>query len=204
MLRFVRPISSVFVLASLAALGACVELPPGGGGSGGGHGENTRVLPGECAALGGEALYDPGDGSVLEAGCPDDRALLAMLVGIEGGLCCASAGLGEDCGPKTCAAGEVCCNESCGICTPPGGGCIELYCEPAAAGCDSITCDAGTHCEMQDVVCVTDPCPPQPTCVPDPTCDLVDCMDDSECELVEVQCFAEPCFPIPQCVPVGH
>ncbi|KAL2757300.1 hypothetical protein ACRALDRAFT_1060710 [Sodiomyces alcalophilus JCM 7366] len=43
----------------------------------------------------------------------------------------ASASLvpGERCGPTVCDKGQVCCNSSCGICTPPGGVCIQLYCE---------------------------------------------------------------------------
>lgn len=36
---------------------------------------------------------------------------------------------GERCGPRTCDAGQVCCNASCGICTEPDGACIELFCE---------------------------------------------------------------------------
>jgi len=35
---------------------------------------------------------------------------------------------GVSCGRATCAAGQVCCNASCGICTPPGGACIQLAC----------------------------------------------------------------------------
>lgn len=37
---------------------------------------------------------------------------------------------GMRCGPNVCAKGQVCCNESCGICTPPDGACIDLYCGP--------------------------------------------------------------------------
>src|SRR5688572_19027121 len=40
------------------------------------------------------------------------------------------------CGPATCAAGQVCCNESCGICTEPTGFCTDQYCEPAPKGRD--------------------------------------------------------------------
>jgi hypothetical protein len=32
------------------------------------------------------------------------------------------------CGNNTCAAGQVCCNASCGICTAPGNFCIQLAC----------------------------------------------------------------------------
>src|SRR5687767_14877860 len=38
------------------------------------------------------------------------------------------------CGPTTCAAGEECCNESCGICTPPGGFCTQQACAPVDGG----------------------------------------------------------------------
>jgi hypothetical protein len=37
-------------------------------------------------------------------------------------------GLGPKCGGGRCDAGNVCCNDSCGICTPPGGACIQLFC----------------------------------------------------------------------------
>lgn len=37
---------------------------------------------------------------------------------------------GTPCGSNTCGAGQVCCNASCGICTEPGGFCIQLACEP--------------------------------------------------------------------------
>lgn len=36
---------------------------------------------------------------------------------------------GEPCGETTCGEGLVCCNDSCGICTPPGDACITLECE---------------------------------------------------------------------------
>ena len=39
---------------------------------------------------------------------------------------------GEACGSRTCGAGEVCCNASCGICTPPDGFCTQQACVPTA------------------------------------------------------------------------
>jgi hypothetical protein len=36
----------------------------------------------------------------------------------------------EVCGSATCPEGQVCCNSSCGICTPPGGFCTMQYCGP--------------------------------------------------------------------------
>lgn len=35
----------------------------------------------------------------------------------------------EPCGDGHCPVGQVCCNDSCGICTEPGGYCIQVYCE---------------------------------------------------------------------------
>jgi hypothetical protein len=46
----------------------------------------------------------------------------------DGSAYCVSDG-GQACGASTCDAGTVCCNSSCGICTPPGGGCIQIACE---------------------------------------------------------------------------
>lgn len=42
---------------------------------------------------------------------------------------CVSNGSWE-CGPSVCAAGQVCCNESCGVCTPPDGACTQQACVP--------------------------------------------------------------------------
>lgn len=44
---------------------------------------------------------------------------------------------GPRCGPTTCAAGEECCNASCGICVKPGGACTQQACEPS---CPPVAC----------------------------------------------------------------
>jgi hypothetical protein len=36
---------------------------------------------------------------------------------------------GVECGDETCSPGLVCCNASCGICTPPGSSCIQVACD---------------------------------------------------------------------------
>ncbi len=47
------------------------------------------------------------------------------------------AGSPVPCGPTTCAAGTVCCNESCGICTLPGATCRDIPCtDPGSSPCD--------------------------------------------------------------------
>ena len=54
------------------------------------------------------------------------------------------------CGLVGCAAGEVCCNASCGICTPPGGTCTNKICGrpevPLSELCGPNTCNVGQVC----------------------------------------------------------
>jgi len=40
-------------------------------------------------------------------------------------------GVGKACGENVCTADEYCCNESCGICAPEGGFCIQIACSPS-------------------------------------------------------------------------
>jgi hypothetical protein len=42
---------------------------------------------------------------------------------------CAPPASGATCGKNTCAAGQFCCNPSCGICAPAGGVCTQMACE---------------------------------------------------------------------------
>ncbi|MEZ4225143.1 MAG: hypothetical protein R3B13_29600 [Polyangiaceae bacterium] len=112
-----------------------------------------------------------------------------LLVAAEGGGCAPSddvpigsddGGAGVPCGPNTCAKGEECCNESCGICTQPGGACIQLACGGGAGqgggtgvSCGNNVCGAGEYCcnescgicAKPDEGCVTmeckDPCDAQ-------------------------------------------
>lgn len=41
--------------------------------------------------------------------------------------CLPDAG-GQPCGTSHCSKDEYCCNQSCGICAPLGGGCIQIAC----------------------------------------------------------------------------
>jgi hypothetical protein len=67
------------------------------------------------------------------------------------------------CGPSTCARGETCCNESCGICTEPGEGCTKQLCLPEDAGapegesCGRVTCDPGQVCCNESCGICTEP-----------------------------------------------
>lgn len=57
---------------------------------------------------------------------------------------------GEQCGNNTCAPGLVCCNASCGTCTPPGEKCSQLVCGmpvvPSSVACGTSTCNVGELC----------------------------------------------------------
>ena len=37
---------------------------------------------------------------------------------------------GEPCGDNHCRGSSYCCNESCGICAPEGGACLQIACSP--------------------------------------------------------------------------
>jgi hypothetical protein len=51
---------------------------------------------------------------------------------------------GVQCGPKVCRRGEVCCNESCGICTKPDEWCTLQFC--LGPQCGSSWCASGEVC----------------------------------------------------------
>lgn len=119
--------------------------------------------------------------------------LLALLVSAWG---CQSASGGPDpvsdeaklragaapqkCGTNTCEKGMVCCNASCGICTPPGGVCIQLACDPADAGksCAATQCATGETCMDTRS---------GPHCVApeESPCNLIDCPPNAICKVVQ-------------------
>ncbi len=86
-------------------------------------------------------------------------------------------GPGERCGSHFCPQGQVCCNESCGICTEPFGACTMEYCMPIGPRCQSDadcylfsdyctgcdcralrTTDLVPTCDGPGVRCLVDPC----------------------------------------------
>jgi hypothetical protein len=66
----------------------------------------------------------PGTNPCAAALCPVQTECVVR----DGEAVCVPIG-GEPCGERTCGAGMVCCNASCGICTPPGGACIQVACD---------------------------------------------------------------------------
>jgi len=81
-----------------------------------------------CEVQGGEAVCVPVDGGPNPCAftlCPINTDCQVK----DGEAVCVTLGVGgERCGDTTCAAGMVCCNASCGICTPPDGACIQIAC----------------------------------------------------------------------------
>ncbi len=93
-------------------------------------------------------------------------------------VCRGNAPEREQCGDTLCAAGDVCCNASCGICAPPDGFCTQQVCEPTTLSecasdadcttfsnyCDGCSCEALAAgeaepiCAGTTVACFADPC----------------------------------------------
>lgn len=74
---------------------------------------------------------------------------------------------------------------------------------PGPTPCDTTACDAGTHCELEEVQCVQAPCWPVPVCVPDAedVCAGHACPVGQHCEPQVIYCVMAPCPPaVPECV----
>jgi hypothetical protein len=94
----------------------------------------------------------------------------------------------RECGDRTCGAGTVCCNASCGICTAPGNVCIQIACEPddRDTTCSTVLCGPGKLCTETPAGAVCVPVEENP-------CNLVDCQPESTCRVEHGE---------PVCVPI--
>jgi hypothetical protein len=110
--------------------------------------------------------------ALASSGC---EQLDDFLDGIHGG----GGGGGVACGKAKCAGGQVCCNASCGICTPPGGVCTQQVCTDSAPG----SCRTDADCRLFSDYCTGCDCRALPPGAPDPTCPGPG-----------VQCFVNPCM----------
>jgi hypothetical protein len=91
---------------------------------------------------------------------------------------------GVACGPKTCAAGQVCCNASCGICTPPDGVCTQQLCNdsPGDGGAAGPPCREDGECRLFSDYCTGCDCRA-----------LLKTDKDPLCSGPGVRCLADPC-----------
>jgi len=113
-------------------------------------------------------------------------------------------------GPSKCQTGEVCCNESCGICTAPGDFCTEQYCEPVPTGhtcLQTALCIIGYHWSSSKCACLPDaPAHGPSSCTSDAdcrtfsdyctscACDALSVNDkDPTCSGPGVRCLVDPC-----------
>jgi len=88
--------------------------------------EPTGDVPGTCATCNynGEPKFE-GESFPSDDGCNTCTCGAGGLIACTERACLP---IGEVCGPVVCGEGLVCCNSSCGICTPPGGFCTQQVC----------------------------------------------------------------------------
>ena len=135
---------------------------------------------------------------------------------------------GPQCGPNRCALGETCCNPSCGMCTPPGKGCIKLFrqsveeqepskepnlqlgtkCGPNVCASDEHCCNESCgYCRKPGTACTEEFCinPPQqgPKCGPTQCAAGEACCNEScgYCTKPGQKCTKEFCAGGPTCGP---
>jgi hypothetical protein len=167
-------------IASLVLLGTACGVVPDPADSGG-----ERVRRNE-QALSDADSSGPGGG----ADGPDPSSSLDRAVHPAPG-----EPTGSPCGPSRCAAGQFCCNESCGLCAPRGGICLQRQCGSTTAAvtecvddsgcraissyCDGCQClpvgmlDPEPACHAVVVACILDPCHHQHAACIDGTCAIV-------------------------------
>jgi hypothetical protein len=73
------------------------------------------------------------------------------------------------------------------------GGAGKVAHDGVCTACDTTRCAKGTHCELQDIVCITTPCDPVPVCVGDKDpCAAVLCPIDTHCVSSGTKATCEP------------
>jgi hypothetical protein len=189
-------------LASATMLAGCPQTEtPGGAGGAGGGGPSTGGSAGGAAGSGGSMAGAGGRGGGGSGGnrsadarrdspaARPDTAVRRDTAG--GGDRATTAGM---CGTAACTSAQVCCNSSCGLCTPPGGTCVPVVCG---------SCAVDSDCRLFDDYCTGCDCRALAKNDPNPTCNGAG-----------VQCLVQPCgFKITRCtsgrcvvipVPLAH
>lgn len=106
---------------------------------------------------------------------------------------------GPACGQINCAVGEICCNASCSICTPPDGMCTQQICEtdspgPVPGSQGGASSAPGETPPASGAVNGSAPVDESKV-----SCANVRCAAGTHCEMVQVECVKAPCHPVPEC-----
>jgi hypothetical protein len=171
-------------LIAVALATACSVEPlmptPMDGSSGGASGRGGATGTGGTTGVGGTTGTGGGAGGTGDAGVGTPCASTGScstgeVCTTEDGVCNAPPGCGPGvacpavcygtcrvatdvvCGAARCAAGSICCNASCGICTAPGSGCTKQLCEPPAGGGP---CKSDGDCRLEADYCTGCNCRP--------------------------------------------
>lgn len=123
----------------------------------------------------------PNDARVVVTNPPPDDPEQASIAG------------GEPCGTVKCATDEVCCNASCGVCTPPGGVCTQQFCAPEPDAATSGVCGADADCRVTSDYCTGCNCRAL-----GPKQELPACAGPG------VRCLADPCMAKVAVCKFGH
>ncbi|HEX4338590.1 MAG TPA: hypothetical protein VH062_21945 [Polyangiaceae bacterium] len=124
----------------------------GAGGSTHATGGSTHATGG-ATAMGG-ATMATGGATAMGGATTATGGSTAM-----GGATMATGGTGNgpQCGSKVCPSGQVCCNASCGVCTPPGYACDAIACvpDPVDAGppTTGASCSTTADCHLLSDYC---------------------------------------------------
>jgi len=92
------------------------------------------------------------------------------------------ASAGVSCGAVSCPTGQICCNASCGICTPPDGVCTQQVCDESPAPVAAGACRQDSDCRLMDDYCGGCHCR-----------SLAEGQMPPACDAPLVQCLVAPC-----------
>jgi hypothetical protein len=150
----------------------------GAGGSGGNGATGGSAGAGGGAATGGNAGTGGRGGNAGTGGSPGTGGVGGSAgTGGAGGTRDGATDVpvtsdgpdGVACGQVLCPAGRVCCNASCGICTPPGTACIQIACGLDASPSGG-PCVNDSDCRLFDDYCTGCNCRALNRTEPDPMC----------------------------------
>jgi len=135
----------------------CPDDPTGAGGAtggGGGTGGGTAGAGGATGAVPCASTASCATGEI----CTTENGVCNPAPGCGAGVACPAVCYGTcvpgqsgpACGAARCAAGMICCNDSCGICTASNEGCTKQLCVPPAGGG---ACTRDADCRVEADYC---------------------------------------------------